>query len=164
MSSIQCVICTELMTDECILLYLGCGHVFHDACVRTWIQRSRTCPECRRHIVVPRTGTHRLYLNFTDDPRSRAREKSLNDKLKDYETFVNDLLERMNTLEADKLQMNEQLAEANETLVAMRNENAVMKFSKEEMARKLMELQCEYSYSCLVENSKLELDNVELSA
>lgn len=38
----------------CSLTYhfrLPCGHLFHEACLRTWVQRSSTCPTCR--AVIP---------------------------------------------------------------------------------------------------------------
>lgn len=61
----QCVICTELMSDDGILSYLECGHVYHQTCLDRWTRTMQTCPECRIAITkAPR----RLYLHFTDQP------------------------------------------------------------------------------------------------
>lgn len=68
MSCVQCVICTELMSDECILSHLECGHVYHQPCLNRWIRSStdsKTCPECR---VAINSAPRRLYLHFTNQP------------------------------------------------------------------------------------------------
>lgn len=65
MSCVQCVICTDLMTEECILSFLECGHVYHQTCLNPWIQTSKTCPECR---VTIKSTPRRLYLHFTNQP------------------------------------------------------------------------------------------------
>jgi E3 ubiquitin-protein ligase synoviolin len=32
---------------------LGCGHVFHLHCLRSWLERQQNCPICRRSVVPP---------------------------------------------------------------------------------------------------------------
>ncbi|KAM5557917.1 ERAD-associated E3 ubiquitin-protein ligase HRD1B [Rosa sericea] len=53
-----CIICREEMTTAKKLL---CGHLFHVACLRSWLERQHTCPTCRALVVPPdgRTGTAR---------------------------------------------------------------------------------------------------------
>ncbi|XP_050386236.1 ERAD-associated E3 ubiquitin-protein ligase HRD1B-like isoform X2 [Argentina anserina] len=53
-----CIICREEMTTAKKLL---CGHLFHVACLRSWLERQHTCPTCRALVVPPdgRTGTPR---------------------------------------------------------------------------------------------------------
>ncbi|KAL6127353.1 hypothetical protein ACLB2K_075394 [Fragaria x ananassa] len=53
-----CIICREEMTTAKKLL---CGHLFHVACLRSWLERQHTCPTCRAPVVPPdgRTGTAR---------------------------------------------------------------------------------------------------------
>ena len=49
----KCVVCLHPMSlmDEAVL---ACGHVYHEQCIRAWLQRSAKCPHCstRAHIVL----------------------------------------------------------------------------------------------------------------
>lgn len=40
----SCVVCLENLTRKA--RKLGCGHIFHDACVQTWLESKKTCPVC----------------------------------------------------------------------------------------------------------------------
>ena len=42
-----CAICMEGFRARERLLRLPCGHLFHSACVRPWLERTNTCPLCR---------------------------------------------------------------------------------------------------------------------
>ena len=42
-----CIICLEEMT---VAKKLSCGHVFHLACLRRWIEQNLKCPTCRLTI------------------------------------------------------------------------------------------------------------------
>ena len=44
-----CIICREEMTEA---KKLQCGHNFHFQCLRTWLERSSSCPTCRANIVA----------------------------------------------------------------------------------------------------------------
>ena len=44
-----CIICREDMTEA---KKLQCGHNFHFGCLRTWLERSSSCPTCRASIVA----------------------------------------------------------------------------------------------------------------
>lgn len=43
------------------LLHLKCGHIFHENCLKEWMKRSKTCPQCRKKTFKPT----RVYPNFT---------------------------------------------------------------------------------------------------
>lgn len=77
MSSVQCVICTELMSDDGILSHLECGHVYHQTCLNRWTRTSRTCPECRIAITQ---SPRRLYLHFTNQPDLDETTKEISQK------------------------------------------------------------------------------------
>ena len=40
----ECIICIE-ETDKGIVL--PCGHVYHEKCIRVWMNKNKTCPICR---------------------------------------------------------------------------------------------------------------------
>ncbi|KNC85816.1 hypothetical protein SARC_02000 [Sphaeroforma arctica JP610] len=44
-----CIICREDM--EAGSKKLPCGHIFHLTCLRSWLERQRTCPTCRRPVL-----------------------------------------------------------------------------------------------------------------
>lgn len=52
----SCIICREDMALAEGLKKLNCGHVFHLACLRSWLERQQTCPICR-HAILPTQGT-----------------------------------------------------------------------------------------------------------
>lgn len=51
----SCIICREDMALTEGLKKLHCGHVFHLACLRSWLERQQTCPICR-HAILPTQG------------------------------------------------------------------------------------------------------------
>jgi hypothetical protein len=46
----ECVICLEKLTEGEEALRVPCGHVFHDACIRSWLGNSNQCPTCRYEL------------------------------------------------------------------------------------------------------------------
>jgi hypothetical protein len=54
----QCVICLENMesTDNNNpLLTLECSHIFHKKCIDDWLNRTQTCPMCRKKVEPDNT-------------------------------------------------------------------------------------------------------------
>lgn len=116
MSCIECVICSELMTAECVLVHLDCGHVFHEPCIDGWFQNSRTCPSCCRGEMT----SHRLYLEFTANPHLTAMQEQV--KLKEAEVeSLKDTIRvdriRMEELCSEKTQLNLEIADCRAQLV-----------------------------------------------
>lgn len=177
MSSVECIICFELMTQECILMYLDCGHVFHQTCVNQWCRNANSCPECR---VATTTAPHRLYLQFTENAELktlRAQENSMNEKLQVSEATANSMKDTIQTLqielEEEKEKCRAALTQATKekeekesekenfqqkldtAIAATQAELKAMKASKEEMEQKVMHLQFENSYLTLTKNAAL---------
>ncbi|KAI3427160.1 hypothetical protein D9Q98_007097 [Chlorella vulgaris] len=48
-----CIICREEMSTAGRNKKLGCSHVFHLHCLRSWLERQQNCPICRRSVVPP---------------------------------------------------------------------------------------------------------------
>lgn len=46
----QCCICLDQYTDPCNVIYLKCGHEFHQMCIGEWLERTPHCPQCRTII------------------------------------------------------------------------------------------------------------------
>ncbi|CAB4038556.1 E3 ubiquitin- ligase TRAIP, partial [Paramuricea clavata] len=62
-----CTICTDLLTCD-NLAACPCGHVYHNNCLETWYQRSRTCPTCRKSCPTS------IKLYFSDVQESASQE------------------------------------------------------------------------------------------
>ncbi|KAG8059837.1 hypothetical protein GUJ93_ZPchr0002g24552 [Zizania palustris] len=49
----ECAIClVEFERDQDVRALPQCGHVFHAACVDTWLRDHSSCPSCRRVLVA----------------------------------------------------------------------------------------------------------------
>lgn len=46
----ECTICLEKLAVGDSALRIPCGHVFHEDCVRTWLQSNNQCPMCRYEL------------------------------------------------------------------------------------------------------------------
>ncbi|KAK2150219.1 hypothetical protein LSH36_418g02105 [Paralvinella palmiformis] len=61
----------EQLTDDCAICWermesarrLPCGHFFHNACLRSWLEQDASCPICRRSLIDVRSP---------DQPHPRA--------------------------------------------------------------------------------------------
>jgi hypothetical protein len=53
-----------------------CGHVFHDACARTWLREHNTCPLCRVEDPLPTAPPPGLEAQAPDEGGSAADESS----------------------------------------------------------------------------------------
>ncbi|OMO87717.1 Zinc finger, RING-type [Corchorus capsularis] len=43
----QCTICLDEFSDGEELVWMPCGHVYHNHCIVTWLETSHLCPLCR---------------------------------------------------------------------------------------------------------------------
>ena len=50
---LTCTICLSDVSEDDVLSKLQCAHIFHLDCIKLWIVRQPTCPNCR---VNPITG------------------------------------------------------------------------------------------------------------
>ncbi|CAF0846414.1 unnamed protein product [Rotaria sp. Silwood1] len=49
-----CIICREDMQVQQSIKRLGCQHIFHKNCLRSWFQRQQACPICRKPVLRSR--------------------------------------------------------------------------------------------------------------
>ena len=50
----ECPICYECLEGVAVSTTV-CGHVFHAACLDTWLERATTCPSCRGRLAAAPT-------------------------------------------------------------------------------------------------------------
>lgn len=54
----DCSVCLAGFEAKAVVNRLPCGHLFHRACLETWLRYERaTCPLCRAHVPLPADET-----------------------------------------------------------------------------------------------------------
>ncbi|EGI58880.1 TRAF-interacting protein [Acromyrmex echinatior] len=74
-----CVICSELLVPSDDIFHTPCGHIFHYACLLQWLERSKTCPQCR--VITTTRTIHRIYFNFSNNDNIAEDAASLQNKI-----------------------------------------------------------------------------------
>lgn len=178
MSCVQCVICTELMTDECALVHLKCGHVYHQTCLNRWFNTSKSCPDCR--IQQPRPKAQRVYLHFTNHPdvaTLHEQRNHLNEQLRQCTVTMDEMTKRIHKLDkaqVDQIIENYQLKKDKNELAARldqfriefvqaKNELQLVKTENERLKYELTVADNEELANMQIENHQLKKDNVDLS-
>lgn len=47
----ECSICLETYKVNDKILNLNCRHGYHKDCLKTWLSKNNTCPQCRENII-----------------------------------------------------------------------------------------------------------------
>lgn len=79
MLNLNCVICAELFTHSDEVYVTSCGHMFHHTCLMQWLERSKTCPQCRNKCTT--RNIIRVYFNLANLDVSRIDVGSLQEQL-----------------------------------------------------------------------------------
>ncbi|XP_073813883.1 TRAF interacting protein no poles [Musca autumnalis] len=79
MLNLNCVICAELFTQSDDVHVTTCGHMFHFLCLKQWLERSKTCPQCRNKCTD--RNIFRVYFNLANLDVSRIDVGSLQEQL-----------------------------------------------------------------------------------
>ena len=63
----ECSICYDNYLEDIDACKLKCKHVFHNNCIKKWIENSKTCPICRFNIFMCNRceGKGIVYYEFT---------------------------------------------------------------------------------------------------
>ncbi|CRK96435.1 CLUMA_CG009851, isoform A [Clunio marinus] len=59
--NINCVICSDLFVSSDNIFTTPCGHIFHYTCLIQWLERSKSCPQCRNKCNE--RNIFRIYFN-----------------------------------------------------------------------------------------------------
>ncbi|KAL6435896.1 hypothetical protein ACFW04_005631 [Cataglyphis niger] len=60
--NILCVICHDFLQPSEKIVFTHCGHVFHLSCLSRWLERSKTCPQCREKVTE--NNIYKVYFTF----------------------------------------------------------------------------------------------------
>lgn len=47
----ECSICLDKYIKNDKVSDLNCGHIFHKDCIKIWLSKNNTCPQCREIII-----------------------------------------------------------------------------------------------------------------
>lgn len=47
----ECPICLDKYVINDKIISLNCNHKFHKDCLKLWIKKNNTCPQCRENII-----------------------------------------------------------------------------------------------------------------
>jgi hypothetical protein len=47
---LECSICLVAFEFGKYYVTLKCGHIFHEECVKQWVEEHRSCPVCRENV------------------------------------------------------------------------------------------------------------------
>ncbi|KAJ2954617.1 hypothetical protein O0L34_g2913 [Tuta absoluta] len=150
---IQCTICSDLINPSENIFVTKCGHLFHYDCLHTWIERSKSCPQCRHRItnkcmfrVFPNTTdgasagdeTVPSLLVKLDHEKLQLRQKEIEIKeLRETNTKINTEIEthlnQVKALKAKILSADSALAAAKEQMSYLKNDYKQIKKENEEL-------------------------------
>uniref|UniRef100_A0A182NI94 RING-type domain-containing protein n=1 Tax=Anopheles dirus TaxID=7168 RepID=A0A182NI94_9DIPT len=77
--NLVCPICSELFVPSDEVNITPCGHMFHHTCLLQWLERSKTCPQCRNRCTEVRLI--KVYFNVTANLDTTEDSASLLEKL-----------------------------------------------------------------------------------
>ncbi|CAH0552071.1 unnamed protein product [Brassicogethes aeneus] len=77
--NINCVICSDLFEAHSEVYSTQCGHTFHYACLMHWMERSKSCPQCRNKCTDK--TIHRVYFNISNTEHIKEDVGTLQSKL-----------------------------------------------------------------------------------
>ncbi|XP_078052093.1 zinc finger MYND-type containing 10 [Augochlora pura] len=78
-----CSICKDNLMDCDNIYHTECGHVFHYHCLGQWLERSKSCPQCRDKVT--RQKIHRLHLTLSSSQGAEEDSCSLKEKIQNLE-------------------------------------------------------------------------------
>lgn len=111
-----------------------CGHIFHHECLKQWLERSKSCPQCRERAT--KNTIHKIYFNFSnndsiiEDPsflQQRIENLNFQIKLKDREIDTLRAIEKK--LEKETLGLRQEVRKVESSIKS--KESAILAFKEQ---------------------------------
>lgn len=150
-----CIICTDIFISDSDISVTECGHAFHSACVYQWLERSKTCPQCRQKSTGKKLI--KLFLNQLDNTLTEIEPDQLQHEIESLKFKVTLKNQELKTAEADKSKYEEQAKSLREEV--LRLEKKVT--AKDETVMMLkMQVKCYGDATKQLERSRAEFERV----
>ncbi|KAL3289111.1 hypothetical protein HHI36_003553 [Cryptolaemus montrouzieri] len=113
---INCIICSDLFCQSSEIVVNQCGHIFHHTCLLQWIERSKTCPQCRTRATEK--SIYKVFFNFLNTDHIvdnvgtlQAKLDGANFKLKLNQKEIKELIVKCDLREAQNIELRELVSE-----------------------------------------------------
>lgn len=172
-----CVICGDLFVATDDISATPCGHTFHSVCLLQWLERSKTCPQCRQNSKEK--NVVRLYFDTSQADQSQADPDTLQNlneslkfqvRLKEQESINTkeenvDLTKKNKGLKAECKALEGQVRAKDTTLSALKTQlkmlsaiSAEAKKAKEELKAAKLQLTNMHNAQSVVNGSSEDVD------
>uniref|UniRef100_A0A182MX11 RING-type domain-containing protein n=1 Tax=Anopheles culicifacies TaxID=139723 RepID=A0A182MX11_9DIPT len=133
--NLVCPICSDLFVPSAEVNITPCGHMFHHLCLLQWLERSKTCPQCRDRCVA--TRLIKVYFNVTANLDTTEDNASLLEKLDNLTLKTREQENKLKTYEANAAEHKSEQKKMRKTLLGLeeevRSKNTAMFALKHEM-------------------------------
>lgn len=121
--NITCVICSELFVSGADIYFTQCGHVFHYHCLISWLERSKSCPQCRNRVTEK--TIHKAYFNISN--AEQAQDAAILLHKLDNANFSISLKEKeIKTINEKKYKLKQQNKSLREEVARLENNDRTM--------------------------------------
>lgn len=144
---ILCTICSDLINQSESIYVTKCGHIFHHHCLIQWIERSKSCPQCRNKVTEK--CMFRMYPTISNDVTSGEDSATLQSRLddtqlqlrqqksvcRDKEDKISDLIGELKKNEALLKSYEKKLVSRDSAMTAMREQMEYLKIQNKETVK-----------------------------
>ncbi|XP_050074676.1 E3 ubiquitin-protein ligase TRAIP-like [Anopheles maculipalpis] len=133
--NLVCPICSDIFVPSAEVNITPCGHMFHHLCLLQWLERSKTCPQCRERCIA--TRLIKVYFNVTANLDTTEDSASLLEKLDNLTLKIREQEKLLKGCEANAAQHKTEQKKMRKTLLGLeeeiRSKNTAMFAMKHEL-------------------------------
>ncbi|XP_053664774.1 E3 ubiquitin-protein ligase TRAIP [Anopheles marshallii] len=118
--NLVCPICSDLFVPSAEVNITPCGHMFHHLCLLQWLERSKTCPQCRDRCIA--TRLIKVYFNVTTNLDTTEDNAALLDKLDNLTLKVREQDRQLKTFETSAAEHKNEQKKMRKTLLGLEEE------------------------------------------
>ncbi|KAF7273952.1 E3 ubiquitin-protein ligase trul-1-like [Rhynchophorus ferrugineus] len=130
--NISCTICSDLFVPTADIYTTPCGHIFHYHCLLHWLNKSKTCPQCRAKTTIH--SLVRLYINVAASDNIKEDATVLQHRLDGVEfqlrlkdKDISNLTEKKKELKKQNMALRLELKKMEETAITHQSAIAALK-------------------------------------
>uniref|UniRef100_A0A182ST30 RING-type domain-containing protein n=1 Tax=Anopheles maculatus TaxID=74869 RepID=A0A182ST30_9DIPT len=118
--NLVCPICSDIFVPSAEVNITPCGHMFHHLCLLQWLERSKTCPQCRDRCTA--TRLIKVYFNVTANLDTTEDSASLLEKLDNLTLKIREQEKSLKTFETNAAQHKTEQKKMRKTLLGLEEE------------------------------------------
>ncbi|XP_053675506.1 E3 ubiquitin-protein ligase TRAIP [Anopheles nili] len=152
--NLLCPICSDMFVPSDDVNITPCGHMFHHMCLLQWLERSKSCPQCRNRCTEPRLV--KVYFNVTTNLDASEDSATLLQKLdnqtlkireqekllKDFEAKTTEHKGEQKKMRKTLLGLEEELRAKNTSIFAFKHEIDMLRGDRKTLLKVQEELEC----------------------